>query len=109
MRRIDKGRDESFVDAVACVADAKLRGPFAQNSLAAILLNGGCPEPYLFSFLWNPGPGRALGETVLRRLFSLLLDAGVARSDKRTRALPVLAGSAVAALAALAALRKRRA
>ena len=64
---------------------------------------------YLFSFLWNPGPGRALGETVLRRLFSLLLDAGVARSDKRTRALPVLAGSAVAALAALAALRKRRA
>ena len=96
-------------DAVACVAETRLRGPFAQNSLAAILLNGGCPEPYLFSFLWNPGPGRALGETVLRRLFSLLLDAGVARSDKRTRALPVLAGSAVAALAALAALRKRRA
>ena len=112
LRKIDGDRsalDVFLADAVACVADAKLRGPFAQNSLAAILLNGGCPEPYLFSFLWNPGPGRALGETVLRRLFSLLLDAGVARSDKRTRALPVLAGSAVAALAALAALRKRRA
>ena len=61
-------------------APLRLRGPFDQNSLAACICNGGCLEPWLFAHLWRPGPGRALGETTLRRLFSHLLDSGVART-----------------------------
>ena len=48
--------------------------------LEACICNGGCLEPWLFAHLWRPGPGRALGETILRRLFSHLLDSGVART-----------------------------
>ena len=66
-------------DLEAC-APLRLRGPFDQNSLAACICHCGCLEPWLFAHLWRPGPGRALGETILRRLFSHLLDSGVART-----------------------------
>ena len=49
-------------------APLRLRGPFDKNSLAACICNGGCLEPWLFAHLWRPG--RALGEMILRRLFS---------------------------------------
>ena len=115
LRKVDGERsalDVFLADlVVAFDATRTLRGPFPLNSLPTILLNGGSPEPYLFSFLWSEGPGRAAGETVLRRLFSLLLDSGVARSRKRTNALPQLAtaSTALAALAALVLLRRKRA
>jgi len=58
-------------------------------------------EPYLFSLLARPGVGRTLAETVLRRIFTTLLDSGEIRSRKRAAPLAALAG-VVVALAALA-------
>ena len=83
LRALPSGRGAAIdvfrADLEAC-APLRLRGPFDQNSLAARICNGGCLEPWLFAHLWRPGPGRALGETILRRLFSHLLDSGVART-----------------------------
>ena len=42
----------------------------------------------------SPGPSRALGETILRRLFSHLLDSGVARTRAWRRPLAVAARAA---------------
>jgi len=88
---------------------------FKADSLPAILLGGGVIEPYLFSLLWTPGLGRTLAETVLRRLFSMLLDSGVIRSNKRVaplnnllrRLLLVLVVLAATALLRLRQMRKR--
>lgn len=99
-------------DCVALAPDLALRGPFNQNSLAACLLNGGDPDPWLLARLWTPGPGRAVITATLRRLFSLLLDAGKVKSDKRPKPLADLAGRfavGAAAAAALAAVALRRA
>ena len=55
----------------------------ASNSIFSVLSTGGAPEPWLFSFLWRPGPGRAAGSLILRRLFTRLLDAGVGKPRRR--------------------------
>lgn len=67
-------------DLRACAATAPAS---ASNSIVSIFYRGGAPEPWLFSFLWAPGPGRAAGSLILRRLFSRLLDAGVGKPRRR--------------------------
>mmetsp|Transcript_46760 Transcript_46760/g.123129 ORF Transcript_46760/g.123129 Transcript_46760/m.123129 type:complete len:483 (+) Transcript_46760:2498-3946(+) len=89
---------------------------FKESSLLGTLLAGGTLDPFLFSMLWKPGFGRALAETVVRRLFSSLLDSGVTRSHKLQAPLRLLLRRLFLALGAALALlivqarraRKRR-
>ena len=70
-------------DLKVCASKAPSR---ASNSIVSILLKGGAEEPWLFSFLWAPGVGRATGSLILRRLFTRLLDAGVGKPRPRNPA-----------------------
>lgn len=94
--------------AVAAEAVHNQRTPllarlFAPNSLLGIMTRGGTSELWLFRQLWYPGVGRAVATVLLRRLFSRLLDAGIARSAKRPNPLGQLACVLLAAAALLAA------
>jgi len=52
------------------------------------------------ALLWTPGFGRALAETVVRRLFSSLLDSGLVRSNKRLEPLNQLLQRVMVAIGA---------
>jgi len=80
-----------------------LARPFAPNSLLGIVTRGGTFELWLFRQLWQPGLGRAVATVLLRRLFSRLLDAGIARSAKRPNPLGQLACVLLAFASLLAA------
>jgi len=77
----------------------------ASNSIVSILLKGGAEEPWLFSFLWAPGLGRATGSLILRRLFTRLLDAGVGKPRGRNPLLLLLCWVAFSVAVACALAR----
>lgn len=80
-----------------------LARPFSPNSLLGIVTRGGTFELWLFRRLWRPGLGRYVATVLLRRLFSRLLDAGIARSNKRPNPLGQLVCVLLAAAALVAA------
>ena len=89
-------------DLKVCAAAAPRQ---ASNSIVSILSKGGAEEPWLFSFLWRPGPGRAAGSLILRRLFTRLLDAGVGKPRVRNPVLVLLCWVALFVVALAGARR----
>jgi hypothetical protein len=81
---------------------------FHESALPAVLLAGGNEELWLFGLLRRPGIGRAAVSLVTRRLYSGILDCGVACSDRRRSALKDLSYRAAALLMGLVLLMLRR-
>jgi len=92
------------------------RALFHEGSFAGTVLAGGLLDPFLFSMLWRPGFGRSVAETIVRRLFSSLLDSGIVRSNKMAaplkqllQRLMLVVGAALAlAIVQARKMRKRR-
>ncbi|KAL1508327.1 hypothetical protein AB1Y20_004437 [Prymnesium parvum] len=63
---------------------------FRENTLLGTLLSGGLIDPYLFSLARQPGVGRYIAETIVRRMFSSLLDSGVVCSNRHAAPLKEL-------------------
>merc|ERR1712050_259632 len=59
-----------------------IAGMFRENSLAGVLLSGGDAQCWLLPYLRQPGPGREVVTTIFRRMYSAVLDSGMACSDK---------------------------
>jgi len=103
-------------DAVECYTVAKASRPafarhFAENSLAAFLITGGNEEFFTFEQLRQPGVGRDVTSLAIRRLYSAILDSGVARSNRQSAPLKeaVRKGSSFVILPLLAMMMLRRA
>merc|ERR1712216_605246 len=82
---------------------------FPENSLAAYLLSGGNEDLWAFALLKTPGLGREAISLVLRRLYSAILDSGVACSDRHLSPLKDLLKRLLSlVVAVLAVMRLRR-
>jgi len=73
-----------------------------EDSLMAIMLNGGLTDVWLFAQLREPGMRRDVMSVILRRLFTAIYDSGVVRSRKQKA--PVLAVTCLILLIILVAL-----
>jgi hypothetical protein len=72
---------------------------FSEDSIMAILLRGGNEENWGFASLHAPGTTRDVMSVVFRRLYSSIMDSGVACTQRQKAPLQTVAGYAAAAAA----------
>eukprot|EP00746_Dinoflagellata_sp_MGD_P009494 gnl/MRDRNA2_/MRDRNA2_119322_c0_seq1.p1 gnl/MRDRNA2_/MRDRNA2_119322_c0~~gnl/MRDRNA2_/MRDRNA2_119322_c0_seq1.p1 ORF type:complete len:685 (+),score=104.75 gnl/MRDRNA2_/MRDRNA2_119322_c0_seq1:194-2056(+) len=95
--RDDKTALDVFVDDLVMVRKkfeakppSKLAKLFRENSLLAILLRGGVVDSWIFSLISRPGWTRDLGQVMVRRFFTALVDNGNTCSKRRQEPLKEL-------------------
>lgn len=97
LRELDDGKPaldvfvRDLVQVKKTAKTASLAAPFSENSLPGFLLSGGNEECWMCVQLREPGLGRDVISVVFRRLYSGILDSGVACSDRHASPLRELA------------------
>ena len=78
---------------------------FREDSIFAVLLSGGNEENWGFSLLAQPGLVRDVGSIAFRRVYSAIMDCGVACTDRNPAPVRTLLGRSAASAALLFAAR----
>lgn len=81
---------------------------FREDSLLGILLAGGNEEVWLFGLLRKPGLGRNAVTLLVRRVYSLILDAGCVSSQRQRTPIQDVASRTAVAMAVLFVFRVLR-